>query len=46
MTPAFIKELEMLITRYSHLGIGADLASMSIIELWGVYCYLQCLAEA
>lgn len=46
MTPAFIKELEMLITRYSHLGIGADLASMSMIELWGVYCYLQRLAEA
>ncbi|MBX9901802.1 MAG: hypothetical protein K2Y28_13555 [Burkholderiaceae bacterium] len=46
MTPAFIKELEMLIMRYSYLGIGADLASMSMIELWGLYCYLQRLAEA
>lgn len=46
MTPAFIKELEMLTTRFSHLGIGADLASMSMVELWGLHCYLQRLTEA
>ncbi|GAC1611132.1 MAG: hypothetical protein NVS3B3_21600 [Aquirhabdus sp.] len=46
MKPAFIAELEMLLTRFSYLGMSADIASMGLIELWGVYRYLQRLAEA
>ena len=34
----------MLTWRFSHLGIGPDLASMTIIELTGLYCYLARLA--
>jgi len=45
MTPDFLIRLQMLLTRFSHLGIGADIASMSIVELWGVYHYLRRLAE-
>lgn len=44
--PSFISELELLIARYSYLGIGADIASMSVIELRGLYCYLLRLAKA
>ena len=46
MKPAFINELEFFLSRFSHLGIGADIASMGMIELWGVYRYLQRLAES
>jgi hypothetical protein len=46
MKPAFITELEWLLARFAHLGIGADIASMGLIELWGVYRYLLRLAEA
>lgn len=46
MKPAFITELEWLLARFSHLGIGADIASMGLIELWGVYCHLRRLVEA
>ena len=41
----WLYQLQALSARFSELGITADLASMSLIELWGVYCYLQRLAE-
>lgn len=33
--------LQTLITRHSNIGLNADLASLSLIELYGVYCYLS-----
>lgn len=42
----WIERLQTLSARFSHLGIGADLASLSIIELWGLYLFLSRLADS
>jgi hypothetical protein len=41
----WLEHLEMLLIRFSHLGIGADIASLSLIELQAVYRYLLRLAD-
>ncbi|HMV13513.1 MAG TPA: hypothetical protein PKD88_02485 [Nitrosomonas sp.] len=41
----WLEQLEMLLIRFSHLGIGADIDSMSLIELWAVYRYLLRLED-
>lgn len=41
----FLERLQTLCNRFSHLGIGADLAALSVIEAWGVYRFLSRLAE-
>lgn len=41
----WLDTLETLLIRFSCLGIGADVAALSIVELWGLYCYLQRLAN-
>ncbi len=33
----WLERLQMLCNRFSHLGVGADLASLSRDELWGLY---------
>ena len=38
--------LQSLSVQFSHLGLGADMAGLSLTELWGVYCYLSRLAES
>jgi hypothetical protein len=42
----WLKELELLAWRFSHLGIGPDLMGMTAIELAGLYSYLVRLADA
>ena len=42
---SWMERLEMLLTRFPHLGIGADVASLSLIELWSLYVYLSRLME-
>lgn len=42
---SWLECLEILLTRFSHLGIGADVASLSLIELWSLYVYLSRLME-
>jgi hypothetical protein len=42
----WLTDLNLLLVRYSYLGIGADIAAMSLMELWGVVRYLLRLAEA
>ena len=37
----WIKELDMLSTRYSYLCVKPDLNNMSLHELWGVYKWLS-----
>lgn len=34
-------DLEALVTKYSHLGINADLAALTLWEAWGLYLYLR-----
>ena len=45
MKSDFLIELELLLTRFSDLGIASDITSMNIIELWGAYRHLQQLSE-
>lgn len=45
MSEAWPDRLEMLLVRFSHLGIGPDVASLSLIELWSLYCYLSRLVD-
>ncbi len=40
----WLEELRMLIERFSYLNLDADIASLSMIELWSLYYYLQRLA--
>ena len=41
----WMERLQTLSVRFSHLGIGADMASLSLIELWGLYLFLLRLAD-
>lgn len=41
----WLKELELLAWRFAHLGIGPDLAGMTLAELAGLYAYLSALAH-
>lgn len=41
----WLVRLQSLCERFSYLGIGADMASLSLFELWGLYCYLSRLAD-
>jgi len=36
----WLKRLQTLSVRFLHLGIGADIAALSIIELWGLHRFL------
>jgi len=40
------ERLQTLCNRFAHLGISADLAALSIIELWGMYQFLSRLADS
>lgn len=41
-----IKRVEGLALRLSHLGTLPDLAALSLADLWGLYRYLQRLADS
>lgn len=42
----WLKNLQTLCGRFSYLGIDADLAALSIVELKGLYSYLTRLANS
>lgn len=44
MIPDWIPRLYSLAYRFESSGVTADLASLSLVELWGLYCYLSRLA--
>ena len=41
----WLERLQSLCVQYSHLGVSADVASLSIVEAWGLYLFLSRLAE-
>lgn len=41
----WLDRLEMLCIKFSHLGVGTELASLLLIEARGVYVYLSRLAN-
>jgi hypothetical protein len=42
----WLEPLKTLIARFSHLGIGADMASLSLIDTLALYLHLSLLAES
>lgn len=40
------ERLQMLCNRFAHLGVGADLAALSIIEAWALYLFLSRLGDS
>ncbi len=40
----WLDRLQCLSVRFSYLGIGCDLAALSLIEAWGLYLFLSRLA--
>lgn len=40
-----LARLYVLLERLPQYGVGADITALSIAELWGVYRFLQRLAE-
>ena len=45
MREQLMERAQALALRLSHLGIGADLACLSVAELWGVYRFMLRLAN-
>ena len=45
MNSDWLERLKTLCERFSHWGMDADLAALSLIELWGLYCYLPRLVD-
>ena len=43
--PGWCNELEALATRFAHMGVSDDLASLSVLEAWQLLQYLRRLAE-
>ena len=41
----WLERLQSISVQFSHLGIGADLTALSLIELWGLYLFLSRLAD-
>ena len=41
---AWLENLRALAYRFESYGVTADLASMDLMALWGVYCFLKRLA--
>ena len=46
MDEHLLQRVRGLALRFSHLGIGQDLAALSMADLWGIYRFLQRLAHA
>ena len=43
--PNWCNELETLATRFAHMGVSEDLASLSVLEAWQLLQHLRRLAE-
>jgi len=43
--PAWLERLQCLAARFPELGIGPELAALSMAEAWGVYLFLARLAD-
>ena len=41
----WLERLQCLSARFAHLGMGADLSALSVIEAWGLYRFLARLAD-
>lgn len=46
MHSTLIDRVQVLAARCAHLGLQHDLACLTLAELWGLYRYLQRIANA
>jgi hypothetical protein len=46
MREALLERAQALALRLPWLGVGPDLASMAMVDLWGAYRFLQRVANA
>ena len=46
MQENWLERLETLIARFSYLGVGSDIAALSLIELWALYLHLSRLVDS
>lgn len=46
MREALLERVQALAARLSWLGVGPDLAALSLADLWGLYRFLQRMANA
>jgi len=44
--PDWLNELETLPAHHSHFGIDTDMATLTIIEQWGSYCFLSNIEDS
>lgn len=44
LSETWLDHLQRLAYRFSHLGITSDLASLTLIEMWGLYHFLLRIA--
>ena len=42
--PAWLERLQRLVEHFPEYGIGSDLAGMAIVDLWGVWRFLERIA--
>jgi len=42
----WLERLETLMAQFSYLGISADIAALSIAELWALYLHLSRLVDS
>ena len=42
--PAWLEDLQALAARFAALGIGPDLAALTLAEAWGLYRFLRRVA--
>ena len=42
--PAWLEDLQALAARFAGLGIGPDLAALTLAEAWGLYQFLSRVA--
>jgi hypothetical protein len=43
-SPAWLEGLQALAARFAGLGVGPDLAALSLGEAWGLCRFLACMA--
>lgn len=42
---AWLEDLQALAARFAGLGIGPDLATVTLAEAWGIFVFLRRLAK-
>ena len=44
--PQWLERLQTRMERFPSFNLCSDIAALSLVELWGAYCYLSRLVES